>query len=73
MVTPTATINCPMATAMPTAADSQMVAAVVRPPTLPPLPPSLLKMVPAPRKLTPVTMAAATRRGSISTLPCACR
>ncbi len=55
----------PEPTAMPMAAVAQMVAAVVNPEMVTPL----LRMVPAPRKPTPVTIWAATRDWSAVSNP----
>ncbi len=54
----------PMAIIIPTAATNQMVAAVVIPVICSPV----LRMTPAPRKPTPVTIPAATRMGSLGGL-----
>ena len=53
-----------MAIIIPIAATNQIVAAVV----IPVIPSSDLKMTPAPRKPTPVTIWAATRMGSLGAL-----
>jgi hypothetical protein len=59
-VVPTASMLAPEPTAMPMAATTHSVAAVVRPET----PPLAWMMVPAPRKPTPVTIWAEMRPGS---------